>query len=95
MAPLLEERSRDPAWEVRRQAVDSLCSLANGDLRGSEDSVLAAVKERALDKRGEVRKYAVTGLVNVGVTGVCQLDGGDPLLAVLERGRVSPAVAGA
>lgn len=94
LAPLLLERSRDPAWEVRRQAVDSLCSLANSDLRHCEDSVLASVRERTLDKRAEVRKYAVTGLVNVGMTGVSLLDGGDPLLSLLEPERNAAALAG-
>lgn len=95
LAPFLEERSRDPSWEVRRQAVDSLCSLANTDLRHCEDSVLRAVKERALDKRGEVRKYAVTGLVNVGVIGVWHADGGNPSSALLEpRGDAAAVVGG-
>lgn len=45
--------------------VDALCTILNGSLRDIPNRIIILLAERTLDKRSEVRKYAITGLVNV------------------------------
>ena len=59
LLPCLEERIKDTSWEVR------LCTILNGSLRDIPNRIIILLAERTLDKRSEVRKYAITGLVNV------------------------------
>lgn len=65
MIPLVRDRLKDAQWEVRRSAVDCLCNLVNVYFDQISAEVIYALCERVLDKRGEVRKFAITGLVNV------------------------------
>lgn len=65
LLPCLEERIKDTSWEVRQMTVDSLCTILNSSLREIPDRVFILLAERTLDKRSEVRKFAITGLVNV------------------------------
>lgn len=67
MVPLVKERLKDSQWEVRRAAVDCLCNIVNVHFDDIPVEVIYSLCERVLDKRGEVRKFAITGLVNVGV----------------------------
>lgn len=66
LLPFLEERLKDTAWEVRRASVDTLCTIIDRSFGEVEEKTIRLLAERTLDKRQEVRKYAMTGLVNVG-----------------------------
>ena len=63
LLPCLEERIKDTSW--RQMTVDALCTILNGSLRDIPNRIIILLAERTLDKRSEVRKYAITGLVNV------------------------------
>lgn len=65
LLPLLEERIKDTSWEVRQTSVDSLCTIINASLRDIPERIIILLAERTLDKRSEVRKYSITGLINV------------------------------
>ena len=62
---MLEERIKDTAWEVRRASVDTLCTIIHTALDQVNETTMRSIAERTLDKRQEVRKYAMTGLINV------------------------------
>ena len=66
LLPFLKDRIKDNQWEVRRSAVDSLCTLLNNHFDSIPAEVVCLLSERMMDKRTEVRKYATTGLINVG-----------------------------
>ena len=63
--PFLQERIKDTQWEVRRAAVDTLCNLLNTYFDEIPTDVIHNLAERVMDKRLEVRKFAITGLMNV------------------------------
>ena len=65
--PFLQEHIKDSQWEVRRAVVDSLCNIINSFFDQVPDDCIRLLGERALDRRSAVRKYAITGLTNVGV----------------------------
>ena len=50
---------------MRRAAVDTLCNLLNTYFDKIPTEVIHNLAERVMDKRLEVRKFAITGLMNV------------------------------
>ena len=67
-------RLNDPSWDVRRDAVrgvaDAVLEAAPDgldDVRGGEDfeGALAGLRDRAKDRRAEIRKEALTGLASL------------------------------
>ena len=65
LLPFLKDRVKDSQWEVRRSAVDTLCTLLNNSFDAIPAEVVSLLSERMMDKRNEVRKFAITGLLNV------------------------------
>ena len=65
MLPFLKERIKDPQWEIRKVIVNTFYFILANHLDEVDLECIQCLIERTIDKRVEVRRWAISALINV------------------------------
>lgn len=65
MLPYLKERIKDSQWEVRKVIVNTFYFILANHLDEVDTDTIRCLVERTIDKRVEVRRWAISACINV------------------------------
>lgn len=72
MLPYLKERIKDSQWEVRKVIVNTFYFILANHLDEVDTDSIRCLIERTIDKRVEVRRWAISACINVLMKGCIQ-----------------------